>query len=457
MGHVDVIELLCAQGADANAPKTGGSTPLHVAVDSNKTASIRTLIRFCGADPHKLLAGDTGPLYLAAQRGLTNICKVLIEEFHLNPSLEMPKAKNTANYIANIDKTHEPLFYTVKNTEVGNGATPLHISVENGHLETVKYLIEQGAIQTNSMQGSTPLILALQYRHPNIALFLLEQPDPLINYKVPADGSSALMVAVDLSKNQPMLYEKILKSILGFPNVDIDIDNNQGVTPLAHAILQNDPRTVNILLNHNADVYASSPNAVARLAHAGLSCLATTKRLLSLYKPNHQEDAQLVHIAAGQGRSSIIRLLFPNNINVLTRTTGATPLMMAAQSGHLQTARMLIQEFHADLNLKSSETLFGATALYVACEGNHSNVVKLLLTHGADPNIQLNEPYGATCLHAASEKGYANVLAALLDDERTNLELATSNEYTVSILIVSNHLYKYSRLLFLRSCQVTYI
>ena len=52
-------------------------------------------------------------------------------------------------------------YYNAVNTEIGNGATALHVAVENDHFETAKMLLENGAKQTNSMEGATPLITAV--------------------------------------------------------------------------------------------------------------------------------------------------------------------------------------------------------------------------------------------------------------------------------------------------------
>ena len=57
-------------------------------------------------------------------------------------------------------------------------------------------LLERGARQLASMEGATPLIIALQYRHPAIALDLARaSPTPSLDVTVPVDGSSALFVA----------------------------------------------------------------------------------------------------------------------------------------------------------------------------------------------------------------------------------------------------------------------
>ena len=78
-------------------------------------------------------------------------------------------------------------LYPVKNTEVGNGATALHAAVENGHLAAARALLVGGARQLDSMEGATPLVIALQYRHPSIAMLLLEPgwPDPRLEARYP--------------------------------------------------------------------------------------------------------------------------------------------------------------------------------------------------------------------------------------------------------------------------------
>eukprot|EP00966_Prymnesium_polylepis_P032329 752238-Prymnesium_polylepis.1 len=77
-------------------------------------------------------------------------------------------------------------FYAERNTERGNGATALHAAVENGHDGAVGLLLARGAAQTDSMEGATPLIIALQYHHPHIALRLLRAtPTPALDHRVP--------------------------------------------------------------------------------------------------------------------------------------------------------------------------------------------------------------------------------------------------------------------------------
>ena len=67
-------------------------------------------------------------------------------------------------------------FYPERNTERGNGATALHAAVENGH-ESMVSLLLSWRVAARSMEGA-PLLLSLQYRHPNIAHILINATPP---------------------------------------------------------------------------------------------------------------------------------------------------------------------------------------------------------------------------------------------------------------------------------------
>ena len=56
----------------------------------------------------------------------------------------------------------------------GRGS-PLHEAAANGFLEFAKLLVENGAdVNQKDDSGKTPLTIALEYKHPNVAKFLRE-------------------------------------------------------------------------------------------------------------------------------------------------------------------------------------------------------------------------------------------------------------------------------------------
>jgi ankyrin repeat protein len=62
-------------------------------------------------------------------------------------------------------------------TFVDGGETALHAASRNGHLETVKFLVQQGNanVEATMCSGSTPLHLASRNGHLRIVQFLVEQ------------------------------------------------------------------------------------------------------------------------------------------------------------------------------------------------------------------------------------------------------------------------------------------
>ncbi|KAL3667747.1 hypothetical protein V7S43_007300 [Phytophthora oleae] len=102
---------------------------------------------------------------------------------------------------------------------------------------------------------------------------------------------------------------------------------------------------------------------------------------------------------------------FSNLIKILVNTTsndGTNVLATAAQAGHVETVKMLIDS-GVYVDLDSGE---GRTPLMFAAGKGQAEVVKLLLDKGADPNK--GPRYGKTALNAAAEGGHVEVVQVLL-------------------------------------------
>lgn len=88
---------------------------------------------------------------------------------------------------------------------------------------------------------------------------------------------------------------------------------------------------------------------------------------------------------------------------------GSTLLIVAAQSGQLESVRTLLAA-RADLNAARND---GSTALIVALENQHPDVARTLIDAHADLNAATNK--GLTALASASRHGYLDIVRALLD------------------------------------------
>ena len=92
---------------------------------------------------------------------------------------------------------------------------------------------------------------------------------------------------------------------------------------------------------------------------------------------------------------------------------GFTPLQLAAFFGHLETVQLLLAK-GANPNLVSQNQTFarGVPILQSAVAAGNIEVIKALLTHGADVNVRSAE--GMTALHAAAFEGNAAIVKLLI-------------------------------------------
>jgi hypothetical protein len=94
---------------------------------------------------------------------------------------------------------------------------------------------------------------------------------------------------------------------------------------------------------------------------------------------------------------------------------GMLPLLLAAESGDLQTVKALIPGENAHLSTSSVVDSEGNTALHRAAEHNHYEVVGYLLSKGADPNGKNrhgNSPYSIAVGKVGADSKSAQLLRA---------------------------------------------
>jgi hypothetical protein len=128
-----------------------------------------------------------------------------------------------------------------------------------------------------------------------------------------------------------------------------------------------------------------------------------------------------LHIAADQGNlqqasDSLSKGADPNNIN-----NGSTPLLRAALRGHTEMARLLL-EHGADPN---PHTPNGMTNPFViaACNGN-ADIVKMMLEKGADANaLYINGETAFDCAKRLGHLDVAEILAAAGGKSKNQLDM----------------------------------
>lgn len=115
-------------------------------------------------------------------------------------------------------------------------------------------------------------------------------------------------------------------------------------------------------------------------------------------------------LACSAGYYELAQVLLAMSAQVEDRgqKNDCTPLMEAASAGHVDIIRLLISH-GADVNAQSST---GNTPLMYACAGGHVAAVKELLTHGA--NVEDHNENGHTPLMEAASAGHVEVAKVIL-------------------------------------------
>jgi ankyrin repeat protein len=117
-----------------------------------------------------------------------------------------------------------------------------------------------------------------------------------------------------------------------------------------------------------------------------------------------------MNLAAKKGRLSIIKLLAARGGDLEQPDgTGKTPLMEAAENGHLEVVRFLL---HRSKEINLQDRLFKRTALGWAVHSHHEQIARRLLTRGADPWIE--DANGDNVITVAEKQGLADLARALL-------------------------------------------
>ncbi|KAJ7019278.1 ankyrin repeat-containing domain protein [Mycena alexandri] len=329
------------------------------------------------------------PLWVAAWFGLSELCRLIIQEQGAGTVLQEAVSQHHSNAVRVL--LEAGVDVNAKEEQYG---TAMYQALKVNECEAMKWLVEHGAdVNTKGGKHGTALHLISYMGRYEEARALL--------------AHGAHINALDSSGN-PALHSALIRGRHTVARLLIDhgavVDAKQFEEPLRSLAGGGwHVASVLFLLEHGVDVNAADK----------YGCTALHRSVL-YHNPNHIELARLL-IEHGA------------DVNAGSELHG-TPLIIASRRNHIGVARFLIER-GASVNAvggKPYESAAsglsdfmipidqlnqhgGCTALYEASRWGHTEIVRLLLDHGADVNAQAG--HGTALGAAVTFRGHEHIRA----------------------------------------------
>ncbi|MDR3378340.1 MAG: ankyrin repeat domain-containing protein [Verrucomicrobiae bacterium] len=239
----------------------------------------------------------------------------------------------------------------------------------------------------------------------------------------PAHGETAVPAAVS---DEDREIQRVQQMIQNSPDLINATAAREGSTPLVKAAFNGRLKVAAYLLDHGADVNATTPDFrwASVLADSGYgpvtplmaAVIAGNKAMTQFlidrgaevnFNKLKSEDTPL-HLATKENFQAVVAVLLASHAEVNARNhAGASPLFAAVQNGNVKIIQMLLAA-GADANVKNSD---GQTVLNFSIQSS-PELFQMLLAGGANPNTE--DSQGRTPLSYAAEQGMTNIVKLLL-------------------------------------------
>jgi ankyrin repeat protein len=428
------VSRLLDQGAAVDMRAVDGTTALHWAARADRLETIQLLLE-SGADASAADRYGVTPLYLAAENGNAAAIAALLD------------AGADANAVSPI------------------GETALMTAARTGVVDAVRLLLDRGAaVDARDREfEQTALMLAVREAHPAVVALLIERGadvdartrvGPTPNFVKPCKGTGCGSEGVGINRGglpdrgrrgaalggmTSLLFaardgRTQEAELLLAAGADVEIAEANGIRPLLMALLNDQLDVARQLLARGADVNADD--------FWGRSPLFAAVDYRNLDMNNREMDSPTTNYVDREPLLEMIRELIEHGADVNARTrevppsrrwlyslgdvswvdfTGQTPFLRAALSGDVATMRLLL-EHGADPNLP---TLAGTTPLMAASGVNWVvaqtytespqsllDAIDLCLENGADVNAV--NSMGLTALLGAANRGANDIIRVLV-------------------------------------------
>ncbi|CAB0029897.1 unnamed protein product [Trichogramma brassicae] len=398
-----VAELLLRAGADPNSVGEDGNTPLNFICYIHNYVDLAKMLFELSDEKYRVQVDHLDkykntPLHVALKYDETELARFLLE---MGADLNLADGDDRNNGLHLVCKMGEgndgladmifgnddykPLPIHARNHK---GNTPLHLAMRSGALNMVEVLLRHGAdSNATNKKGMTPLhILCKKYDDPTMLNLFLRVNDEL---------------------GRPVL---------------IDALDNNGETPLVWALNHGNLHSAEVLLRRGVDPRLGPP--LNHICYYGdhwvelfFDIIDGRNQVVDINARDNEGDTPLI-VAAEYGHRNSTELLLrrggdPNLVN----NVGMTALHRICEDYNVgdraERFFAIIDEIGQRVLINAQNTE-GNAPLHLALPRGYTDLVRLLLRRGSDPNLANAE--GSTPLHVICKRDSDDDLAKLFFD-----------------------------------------
>jgi len=376
-GEKEIVKLLIEAEADINAPSLSG-TPLTVAIE-NQHDEIALLLIQAGANP-KLVARLTQvpPIVIAAIYSSREVIEALVKAGAdvdvVTRQVTLNQAMIRQQAVEALQSTFELLETTGKTiTQLednsDNDPKKIDKAVESFEIAAKKAKLSNSNLeQTQYAVDVTPIIIAARCGNTDaIQALLIAGANPHLK-----DGEGLCAYEWAVINEHPQILSILRKA--GITGAITTLEEQ-----LINAVEKGDVSLVKELIEQGADINTADRRRKTK-DYTPQGHLDVVKILLSANADPNQSDRAEKDLG---DISSLLEHTSLATVASMGNDFGKTPLIVAAQKGHLEILQKLIA---AETEVNHQDAL-GYTALFFACKTENLAITQELIDASADVNL----------------------------------------------------------------------
>ncbi len=343
---------------------------------------------------------------------LSVISALLSCDVSFSMSVNTPNSLNQSSQTVTISKAEHETWFK---------------AAESGNKKTLESLLNKGINPNiNDQWGRTALVFSVNARNPGIVRLLMKhKADPNIQNQ---RGQTSLMWAAG---NGYFDMVKLLLEYKADPNIQDQFDQTAMILAINH---DGNPDIIELLLRYGANPNLGNTRNQTALIHAVIEENFPVAKLLLEHEadPNIQDQF---------GQTALMRAAVNNENNRCINSQNLNDIGHMIRKWIISCDRLnmveLLLTHKANPNIQDNE---GQTALMFASDADRA---KLLLKHGANPNLRDNK--GRTMLMRAAMAGHADIVKFLLplrpsNNQILNLIWMGKNQLRINDYVIRQHL-----------------